>query len=100
MNPIVNTVSGVDPLEILVKQADVVAPEDRWRVSVERNGAATGTVTVSCRYLGCTQYNKVKEIQLAQLTEPKHCHFAGDVDSIKFSHVSLVGSYNAIVRGE
>lgn len=106
MNPIINPVSGAGPFVVEIKQPNVVAPESEFRVSVERIGSATGTVTVLVRYFGCIEYNKIGDVNLADsaLTAtagsgPVHFNFAGDIDSVKFSHVSLVGSYNTVVGG-
>ncbi len=101
----ISTGSGDRVFEIA--QQDTVMPEKTYRVTVERIGSATGTVTVSGRYLLCDTYNALLDengnavgaINLATLTEPKHYYFYGDIGDIKFSAASLVGNYNAIVTG-
>lgn len=105
MNPIFNKISGAPAVVVTLKQPDVVAPEGQWRVSIERNDTATGTVTIKAMYFGCTQRTKITSIDLASLTvsgvsEPYHFNFNGDISDVEFSHVSLVGSYNAIVAGK
>lgn len=105
MNPIFNQISGAPAVVVTLKQPDVVAPEDEWRVSVERNGPATGIVTVKAKYFGCTQFNSIAKVDLATLTvnganEPTHFNFSGDISEVEFSHSSLVGSYNAVVAGK
>ena len=99
--------SGTGDRIINISQQDTVMPEKTYRVTVERIGSATGTVTVSGRYLLCDTYNALLDengnavgpINLASLTEPKHFYFYGDIADVKFTPASLVGNYNAIVTG-
>jgi hypothetical protein len=100
MQPIVNAVTGASPLVVTLKQPNVVAPENEFRISIERVASATGLVTVKIKYFGNTQRNFVeRDINLAGLSEPKNMFWEGDIEDVEFSHSSLSGTYNAIISG-
>lgn len=81
----------------------IIVDATEHQVSIEPSGGATGNVLVSVKAYGRTTYEDLTVAGVAvsiDLTNSQTVRFCGRIDSIKFTPVNLVGTFQYKVISE